>query len=191
MKQARTLTNSELERVLLVVREMPHAERNRIALLLSFYAGMRVKEVASLRVKDVYEPDGSVKTYILLSPEQTKGKKGRQVVVSKKLKKELGRYLGSLKNGKYGPDSPLIPSQKSNLPFSPNSLCQVFGRIYDKVGITGATSHSGRRTFITQLANKGISVRVIMSLAGHQNLSTTQRYIDVNDALLKSAVEVI
>jgi hypothetical protein len=83
----------------------------------------------------------------------------RQVVVSKKLKKELTRYLGSLKQGNLGAESPLIPSQKSNKAFSPNSLCQVFGRIYNKAGISGATSHSGRRTFITALANKGISVR--------------------------------
>lgn len=191
MKQARTLTNSELDRVLLIVREMPHCERNRIALLLSFYSGMRVKEVASLKIKDVYDADESVKTYIVLSPEQTKGKKGRSIVVSKKLKKELSRYLAYLKQCKRDPESPLILSQKSNKPFSPNSLCQVFGRIYNKAGISGATSHSGRRTFITQLANKGISVRVIMSLAGHQNLGTTQRYIDVNDELLKSAVEAI
>lgn len=191
MKQARTLTNSELERVLLVVREMPHAARNRIALLLSFYAGLRVKEVASLRIKDVYDADESVKTYIMLSPEQTKGKKGRKIVVSKKLKKELVKYLGSLKKDTFDVDSPLIQSQKSNESFTANSLCQLFGRIYKKAGITGATSHSGRRTFITQLASKGISVRVIMSLAGHQNLGTTQRYIDVNDELLKSAVEAI
>lgn len=55
---------------------------------------------------------------------------------------------------------------------------------------SGATSHSGRRTFITNLANKGVSARVVMELAGHTNLITTQGYIDVNEGLLLEAAEL-
>ena len=55
---------------------------------------------------------------------------------------------------------------------------------------TGATSHSGRRSFITKLASKGISARVLQELAGHKHLGTTQRYIDVNDDMLRKAVEL-
>ena len=47
--------------------------------------------------------------------------------------------------------------------------------------MTGATSHSGRRTFITKLATSGVSVRVIAEAVGHSSIATTQRYIDVND----------
>jgi integrase/recombinase XerD len=57
--------------------------------------------------------------------------------------------------------------------------------------MTGATSHSGRRTFITKLADKGVGVRVLMALAGHRNITTTQAYIDVNDDMKRSAVELI
>jgi len=52
------------------------------------------------------------------------------------------------------------------------------------------SSHSGRRKFITNLANKGISVRLLASLAGHRNISTTQCYIDVNDDMKCKAVEL-
>ena len=51
--------------------------------------------------------------------------------------------------------------------------------------------HTPRRTFITQLANKGVVVRVLAELAGHSSISVTQRYIDVNDAQLASAVELL
>ncbi|MDP4300215.1 tyrosine-type recombinase/integrase, partial [Leptothrix discophora] len=54
----------------------------------------------------------------------------------------------------------------------------------------GATSHSGRRTFITNLAAQGVSVRVLAALAGHRSIQTTQRYIDVNDNMLRRAVEL-
>ena len=63
-------------------------------------------------------------------------------------------------------------------------------RVYDDAGIADATSHSGRRTFITNLAAKGIGVRVLAELAAHSSIATTQRYIDVNDEQLRSAVEL-
>jgi integrase/recombinase XerD len=58
-------------------------------------------------------------------------------------------------------------------------------------GVKGATSHSGRRTFITKLASKGVSAKALMTLAGHKHLSTTQRYIEVNDAMLRAAVDLL
>jgi len=83
----------------------------------------------------------------------------------------------------------LLRSQKGAA-FSANSLCQLFGHLYADAGLEGASSHSGRRTFITNLAHKGVSAKVLMTLAGHSNLSTTQRYIEVNDAMLLQAVEL-
>lgn len=84
----------------------------------------------------------------------------------------------------------MIASQKGGA-FSANSLCQLLGRLYDAAGINGASSHSGRCWFITHLAHKGVSAKVIMALAGHKSLATTQRYIEVNDELLSRAVETL
>ena len=63
--------------------------------------------------------------------------------------------------------------------------------LYRHAGIDGASSHSGRRTFITTLASKGVSVRVLASLAGHKSIATTQRYIDVNDDMKRAAVRLL
>jgi integrase/recombinase XerD len=57
--------------------------------------------------------------------------------------------------------------------------------------MNGATSHSGRRSFITTLASKGIGVRVLAALAGHRSITTVQAYIDVNDAMKRAAVELV
>jgi integrase/recombinase XerD len=84
----------------------------------------------------------------------------------------------------------LFKTQKSKH-FSSNTATQLLQRIYERCGLAGATSHSGRRTFITELANKGVSVRVLAELAGHSSIATTQRYIDINDDMLKKAVELI
>jgi integrase/recombinase XerD len=52
--------------------------------------------------------------------------------------------------------------------------------------------HDGPKyAFITNLANKGVNVRLLQVLAGHKSLAVTQRYIEVNPNLLRSAVELI
>ena len=87
-------------------------------------------------------------------------------------------------------DAPLFLTQQRSS-FSANTMCQLFLNIYSDFGFKGASSHSGRRTFITKLANTGINVRLLAALAGHRHISTTQRYIDVNDAQLAQAVDLI
>ena len=67
----------------------------------------------------------------------------------------------------------------------------LFNRIYKMAGIDGASSHhSGRRQFVTQLADRGINARLVQVLAKQKHLSTTQRYIDVNENALRNAVEL-
>ena len=70
-------------------------------------------------------------------------------------------------------------------------MCQLFLEIYKVVGLKDASSHSGRRTYITRLANKGVGVRLLTELAGHSHISTAQRYVDVNAKQLSEAVELL
>jgi len=72
-----------------------------------------------------------------------------------------------------------------------NTLCQFFHHLFRNCDISGGSSHSPRRTGITNLADKGVSVRVLQSIARHANLSTTQCYIDVNDAMKRKAIELV
>ena len=66
----------------------------------------------------------------------------------------------------------------------------LFNRIYKMAGIDGASNHSGRRQFVTQLADRGINARLVQVLARQKHLSTTQRYIDLNENALRNAVEL-
>jgi len=187
-KQAKTLNEQELRRVLDYVATRKHAVRNRAIVLMTFYSGMRVGEVAKLRYCDVVDAQGAVVNEILLSAEQTKGNESRVVFINSKLRKELASYI---KHHPYADiNAPLFYTQKGK-GFTPNTLAQHFHFLYKKVGINGASSHSGRRTFITNLASKGVGVRVLMSLSGHKNISTTQAYIDVNDEMKRRAVEMV
>lgn len=187
MPQAKTLTLRELRKVLDYLASRPHPARNRLMMLMTHWSGMRVGEVAALRIGDVRNPDGTVKAEIRLDATQTKGKHARTVFLNDRLRKEIAVYLRLIIVT--DPSKPLFVTQKRSA-FSANTLCQTLNAIYRSVGIDGATSHSGRRSFITTLASKGIGVRVLASLAGHKSIATTQAYIDVNDEMKRAAVEL-
>ena len=189
MKQAKVLSDAEMKRLLAVIADGRHGERNRLAVMLSHFAGLRVGEIAALKVGDVLDAEGRVVDQVQLNPAFTKGGVGRTIFINKRLQRETRQYFAAL-SALPTPLSPLLRTQK-NTAFSANTLCQLFGELYRKAGITGATSHSGRRGFITKLAHSGVSPKVIMELAGHKHLGTTQRYIEVNDEMKRAAVEVL
>ena len=177
MKQAQVLNERDVKRVLAAIAKRSYSKRDRAMFMLTYLAGMRVGEVAALRVCDVYEIDGRVKEQIRLSSAQTKGGEARTVLLNTQAQEELRYYARTLiRNG----EQPLFVS-KWGKAMSPNSLVQVFGRFYKLAGLSNASSHSGRRSFITNLANKCVSVRVLAALASHRRISTTQRYIEVGE----------
>ena len=78
---------------------------------------------------------------------------------------------------------------------SPQAIVNLFSRWYRDLGFSGCSSHSGRRTFITNAARKistvGGSLRDVQALAGHSNLSTTQRYIELHAEAQRRIVELV
>ena len=186
-KQAKTLTSVEVKRILDFIALKKHAARNRAMFLTTLYAGLRVGEVAALRYMDVLGVDDEIRDEIRLDASVTKNNEARTVFVNAKLRKELQYYISVTPYQNLA--DKLFYTQK-NEGFTANTLTQFFHYLYRSAHIDGATSHSGRRTFITTLANKGVSVRLLASLVGHKNISTTQCYIDVNDDMERRAVEL-
>jgi integrase/recombinase XerD len=122
MKQAKVLSEGEMKRLLAVIDAGRHAPRNRLAVMLSYMAGMRVGEVAALKVGDVFDSDGKVRDQILLKASYTKGNEARTVFVGSKLAKELVRFRASLPS--LQTEAPLLQTQKGTA-FSANTLCQL------------------------------------------------------------------
>ena len=188
MSQAKTLTQAEIDQVLAYIATRRFALRNRVMLYTSFWSGMRVGEIASLKVGDVLNEDSTVKAEVRLTAEQTKGRQPRTVFLPQKLQTELQRYCDARRVTDLTQTLFLTAGAKA---FSANVLAQHFFWLYRKAGIAGASSHSGRRSFITNLAAKGVGVRVLASLAGHRSIAVTQRYIDCNDTMTRNAVELL
>ena len=192
MKQAKVLDQSELKRLLRVVSTTKHDKRNRVVVLLSYLGGLRACEIAALRVSDVVDKvDGKpeIKGEIRLASSQTKGSQAQTIIFSQKLRKEIENYVSSHSNTA-DLSLPLIRSQKGQ-GFSSQTIQNLFRVLYETAGISNASSHSGRRTFITNLSEKGVSTKVIQELARHSSMATTQQYIDVSTDKLQNAVDLI
>jgi integrase/recombinase XerD len=78
---------------------------------------------------------------------------------------------------------------------SAKSIVNWFTALYSKLGFDGCSSHSGRRTFITQsarlLAKVGGSLRDIQELAGHRALTTTERYIEGDREAQRKLIQML
>jgi len=190
MKQAKLLTEPEFRRLTAIVNSLRYPTRNHTIVALSFYAGLRACEIAALRVGDVFDEVGGVKDTIYLSSAQTKGSDSATVLVNTKLKRQLLKFAKQYPVHVSTRAAPLLFSAKGG-GFTAQTVVNLFKRLYKMAGIDGASSHSGRRQFVTQLADRGINARLVQVLARHKHLSTTQRYIDVNENALRNAVELL
>jgi integrase/recombinase XerD len=187
---AKSLTSVEIQQVLDNIATQPNAARNRAMFMLTVGAGLRVSEVAGLLVGDVLDCKGLVKSEIYLAAHRVKHAHARRVFLNSRVQRELQIYLATKQQ--IAQELPLFPTNRgARYCFSSNTLTQHFFWMYRKANIPGASSHSGRKTFLTSLASQGISVFILASLAGHKSISTTQRYITVNDDAKRKAVELV
>ena len=174
------LKSHEIKRVLKLAKIRARmAARSEVALMFSLYLGLRAKEIASLCWGDVYDKDGKVRELLRLQAAYTKGAKTRDVyLTSPQLKAVLVEYEKQYSWWR-APLAPLFRSQKGGN-MTAGSMARFLKSLYVDAGIPEASSHTGRRTFITALAERGIDLKAIATLAGHSNIRTTALYVDAN-----------
>lgn len=186
-KQAKVLNSKQVDALLHHVGSLRHGLRNQVIVLLSVRAGLRAKEVANLKWNMIVGADGEVGDYIHLTDEASKGRSGRIIPLNKQLKPALSDLQG-LGRGEW-----VIRTERSDRT-SAQAVVNLFQRWYRDLGLIGCSSHSGRRTFITNAARKistvGGSLRDVQHLAGHSSLQTTQRYIEGDSEARKRVVDL-
>ncbi|MBN9565516.1 MAG: site-specific integrase [Alphaproteobacteria bacterium] len=208
-KQAKVLRAKDVERILHHVSTLSYPERNRVMVMLSIKAGLRAKEIAELTWAMVLDPDGNIGNHIHLPSAASKGKSGRIIPLHPQLKEAL-EELRKVQPAMYRAASveeahaleTLRMDAHRNVIFSKHGskmhACNVahwFRKVYAALGLIGCSSHSGRRTFITNAARKisnvGGSLRDVQLLAGHSSLSMTQRYIDANTDAQRALIKLL
>ena len=167
-----------------------YPERDRVAVLLSLKAGLRVSEIAGLTWCNVTTADGKRIADLLDVPAPiTKGKRAmtsgksykraRTVTMHPDLKDALLALWIEHPNH-VAADLPLIWSERGER-YGANGLSRQFLKWFAAAGLEGCSSHSGRRTLLTRLARTceqhGGSLEDVRQIAGHSDIRATQVYL--------------
>ena len=189
-KQAKTLTGRQTAHLQTFLLQTRYPARNRVILLLSVKAGLRAKEIAALTWDMLTDAEGNLGSAIHLRNEASKGRSGRVIPLNRDLREALQQLYQSRDD-----DSPYVITSERSQKTSAAVVVNLFAGWYRTLGFQGCSSHSGRRTFITNSARKisivGGSLRDVQMLAGHAALSTTQRYIEQDVEAQRKVVELI
>ena len=195
-KQSKTLNKSQIQMVRTFLKSKRNGLRNETIFLLSVKSGLRSKEISLLSWKMVCKSDGTIDDYINLPNSSSKGNSGRVIPLHKDIKFNLQIMLMEHK-GLFGFDinkSFIVRTERT--PFTTSqSIVNMFQSWYGRLGLIGCSSHSGRRTFITETSKKislvGGSLRDVQMMVGHSSLQTTQRYIEGDSQSQRKVIDLI
>lgn len=179
-KKAKVLKDGQIGQALAwVAANSRYPERDAVMILLSARAGLRAKEVAMATWSMVTDATGDVADTLCLTNDASKGKAGGREVP---LNRDLRAALVALKAKRSPEPGDRIVHSERDAGMSPGAVTVWFHRLYnDRLGFSGASSHSGRRTFVTNTAKAAIAaggtLRDVQEMVGHASLQTTQGYI--------------
>jgi integrase/recombinase XerD len=180
--QAKILTQSEIQ---LLFSQGLQSDRDRALFGICLYCCCRINEACTLQVNDVYDRKGKVRPELLIRKGNTKGKLAtRSIPVIEDLRGLLLAYRhpegGYLFQGRHGRNH-----------INSDSAARILREAMNRVEIEGGSTHSFRRTGLTQLSNAGIPLRVIQEISGHNNLEQLQKYLEVKPEQVRGAVAAL
>ena len=177
--QAKILTVSEIQ---LLFRDGLSNSRDRVLFGVMLFTACRINEACTLRIEDVYEPSGRVRDEIIFRKANTKGKLAtRTIPVIEELRLMLTNYCLNEQEGY------LFPGRVESH-IQPDSASRIFRKACLRVNLVGASTHSFRRTALTQMSNGGIPLRIIQEISGHRDLGQLQRYLEVQPEQVRGAI---
>jgi integrase/recombinase XerD len=170
--RAKVLTQSEIQ---LIFSDGLDNDRDRALFGVCLFSACRIRECCTLLTTDIYTPKGNVRPRLIIRKSNTKGKLAtRSIPVIEDLRRLLVEYYP------LAGDDYLFPG-RSDGHISEDSAARILRVACQQVDIFGVSSHSFRRTALTQMSNAGIPLRVIQEISGHRNLEQLQRYLEVTD----------
>lgn len=176
VKQPDILSSIEIEKLLKSIENIKH----KAIVALMYATGLRVSEACNLKITDIDTENG------FISVRKAKGDVERKVMLDSSLLMLLRKYFKE-----YRPNNYLFNGSKGN-EYSDRSVQQIIKRAAANAGIKkNISSHSMRHSCFTQLLRNGVDIRSIQKLAGHKNISTTARYLQICDNDVLSIISPI
>ena len=180
--RAKILTTEEIQ---LVFAQGFDSERDKTLFGVCLFSAARIREACTLLSEDIYTPKGQIRPRLIIRKSNTKGKLAtRSIPVIEDLRQLLTNYY-PIRGDVY-----LFPG-RSNRHLAEDSAARILREACKQVGIIGVSTHSFRRTALTQMSNAGIPLRVIQEISGHRNLEQLQKYLEVSDSQVLGAAATL
>ena len=158
-------------------------KRDRTLFAVCLYTACRINECVTLKIQDVFDSRKRVRPVIMIRKGNTKGKLAtRTIPVIEDLRIKLQQFptpttRGYLFSGRHG---------KGHL--KSDSASWILREACKRVGIEGVSTHSFRRTALTQMSNAGVPLRVIQEISGHRTLDELYKYLEVKPEQVIGAI---
>jgi len=177
--------------VLMIADKLKENKRNYALFLLGIYTGFRIKELLSVRVKDVVLPNGKIANQLVIRAQDMKGrqghKKSRAVVLSESVKDALREWVNELGDGEFlfqSREGGAISTRQARRIIQ--DACAELG-IFERIG-----THSMRKTYGNKIHKLlGNDIFATMQALGHTNVRNTQYYLEIGRERINQATQSI
>ena len=178
--RAKILTPDEIQ---LLFNQGLQTPRNQALFGFCLYTACRINEACTQLASDAYDSEGKVRPYMTIRKGNSKGKlASRTIPTSEDLRHLLGQYRPNTDN-EY-----LFPGRWNKGHLHPDSASLILRNACRSIGLEGVSTHSFRRTALTQMSDSNIPFRVIAEISGHHNLSQLHAYLEVKPEQVKGAI---
>ncbi|NJL71511.1 MAG: site-specific integrase [Candidatus Competibacteraceae bacterium] len=164
---------------------MLKSPRDKLLFATGLYTGLRISEIIGIKQEHVYTASGGIRNILKITRLKKKNTVYSNIPIHPKLREQLQSYKKNLDHlDELGTPSPwLFPStDDSEEHIKRVRAHNILNEAFEAIGIDGASSHSMRRTCLTNMSRAGIPLRTIQEISGHSNLSQLQEYLAVDPA---------
>ena len=191
MKGTRPLSNDEIRKVADCFEGL-YAERNRGLFVLGVSTGGRISELLSLRIGDVWQNQKPVSDLLFDKAIVKGGEVSRAVPVNFDGREAIKALIvwHTAHYGAIDPNRSLFPSRQGKGAMDRRMAHAVLKTAFESAGLNGKlATHSMRKSFAQRLYEQTNDIFAVQEMLGHKNVATTQRYLGVNYASVRDAVE--
>lgn len=182
--KAKVLGSKEIQTVLKVLK----TPRDKLLFAVGLYTGLRISEIISIKMSDVFTTSGGVRNTLKITRLKKKNTVYSNIPIHPKLREQLASYKDLLDaqdqdDPTHSPSPWLFPSTDTpEIHIGRIRAHNILTEAFDSVNIEGASTHSMRRTCLTNMSRAGIPLRTIQEISGHSNLGQLQEYLAVDPA---------
>lgn len=159
-------------------------ERDKTTIMLMYSCGLRVSELVSLTINDLYLSDGFIQV-------TGKGDKQRLVPIGKRTIRQLEYYFDNYRNViESNEDINYVILNQRGKKISRTTVFKVIKELAAKANISKTVSpHTLRHSFATVLVESGADLRAVQQMLGHESITTTEIYTHLDKSYLKSVIQ--